>query len=101
MHFRHGNRSQGSPAPAPGARSLTATAAALAAGLGTITGLGAITGGDRQGTDRHGDPDQLRDVLTAAPVGLALLDDRLRWRHLNAAFSAVTGLRRADLLGRP
>ncbi|WP_188307459.1 PAS domain-containing protein, partial [Streptomyces sp. CBMA123] len=108
MHFRHGNRAAGTPPP--GARSLAATAAALAARLGSITG-GDGPGGDRPSTDHPGadhpggdgpdnDPDLLRDVLAAAPVGIALLDEHLRWRYLNPAFSAATGLRRADLLGR-
>ncbi|MEV7602275.1 SpoIIE family protein phosphatase [Kitasatospora sp. NPDC089797] len=88
MHFRHGNRAEDSPSP--DGRSLTATAAALAAHLG------AVTGADHPGND----PDLLRDVLATAPVAIAVLDEQLRWRHLNAAFSAVTGLRRADLLGR-
>ncbi|MEU9073725.1 SpoIIE family protein phosphatase [Kitasatospora sp. NPDC048538] len=46
-------------------------------------------------------PDLLRDLLATAPIGVALLDDELRWQYLNAAFTAVTDLRRADLLGRP
>ncbi|MFI2610397.1 SpoIIE family protein phosphatase [Kitasatospora sp. NPDC018619] len=90
MHFRHGNRAQGPRPATPDARSLAATAAALAARLG------AITGGD--GADE--DPERLREVLAAAPVGVALLDARLRWQYLNEAFTAATGLRRADLLGR-
>ncbi|MFE7527268.1 SpoIIE family protein phosphatase [Kitasatospora sp. NPDC057542] len=89
MHFRYGNRAKGPRPAAPDSRSLAATAAALAARLG------AITGGD--GDD---DPERLREVLAAAPVGVALLDERLRWQYLNAAFTAATGLRRADLLGR-
>nr|BFD95402.1 hypothetical protein KitaXyl93_67620 [Kitasatospora sp. Xyl93] len=103
MHFRHGNRAEG-PRPAkPDPRSLAAAAAALAARLGAITG--GDSGGD-SGDDRGGnsggddDPDRLREVLAAAPVGVALLDERLRWRYLNAAFTTATGLRRADLLGR-
>ncbi|MFE4972405.1 SpoIIE family protein phosphatase [Kitasatospora sp. NPDC056651] len=90
MHFRHGNRAEGPRPAAPDSRSLAATAAALAARFG------AITGGDG-GDD---DPERLREVLAAAPVGVALLDERLRWQYLNAAFTAATGLRRADLLGR-
>ncbi|MFF2045678.1 SpoIIE family protein phosphatase [Kitasatospora sp. NPDC058170] len=46
-------------------------------------------------------PDLLREVLATAPVGVALLDERLRWQYLNAAFTTATTLRRADLLGRP
>ncbi|MFH9352365.1 PP2C family protein-serine/threonine phosphatase [Kitasatospora sp. NPDC017646] len=90
MQHRHGNRAQGAPPPPPDARSLAATAAALAASLGSVTDSGRI----------HTDPDELRDVLAAAPVAVALLDEHLRWRHLNAAFTAVTGLCRADLIGR-
>ncbi|MFI9363794.1 SpoIIE family protein phosphatase [Kitasatospora sp. NPDC053057] len=90
MQYRHDDRAEGTPPSPPDARSLAATAAALAASLGSLTDSG------RSGTD----PDLLRDVLDAAPVGVALLDEHLRWRHLNAAFTAVTGLRRADLLGR-
>ncbi|MFI8461846.1 SpoIIE family protein phosphatase [Kitasatospora sp. NPDC085464] len=90
MHFRHGNRAEGSPSATPGPRSLAATAAALAARLGAITG--SDHGGD--------DPDLLRAVLGAAPVGVAVLDERLRWVYLNPAFTTATGLRRADLLGR-
>ncbi|MFJ7910502.1 SpoIIE family protein phosphatase [Kitasatospora sp. NPDC096204] len=89
MHFRHGNRAQGPQPATPDSRPLAAAAAALAARLG------AITGGD--GGD---DPERLREVLAAAPVGVALLDERLRWQYLNAAFTTATGLRRADLLGR-
>ncbi|WBP90927.1 SpoIIE family protein phosphatase [Kitasatospora cathayae] len=88
MRNRHGNRAEGTPPP--DARSPAAAAAALAASLDPITDS------DQVG----GDPDLLRDVLAAAPVGVALLDEHLRWRYLNSAFTAVTGLRRADLLGR-
>ncbi|MFH8381327.1 SpoIIE family protein phosphatase [Kitasatospora sp. NPDC018058] len=90
MHFRHGKRAEGSPSATPDARSRAATAASLAAGLGPITG----------GDHRDDDPGLLREVLAAAPVAVALLDERLRWQYLNPAFTAVTGLRRADLLGR-
>ncbi|MFD8704767.1 SpoIIE family protein phosphatase [Kitasatospora sp. NPDC059648] len=90
MHSRHGNRPEGTPPPSPDARSLAATAAALAASLGSVTGSGRF----------ETDPDLLREVLAAAPVGVALLDEHLRWRYLNPAFTAATGLRRADLLGR-
>ncbi|MFI9331327.1 SpoIIE family protein phosphatase [Kitasatospora sp. NPDC052868] len=45
--------------------------------------------------------DLLREVLATAPVGVALLDEHLRWQYLNAAFATATALRRADLLGRP
>ncbi|MFG2848777.1 SpoIIE family protein phosphatase [Kitasatospora sp. NPDC048296] len=69
---------------------MAATAAALAASLG------ASTDSDHQDDD----PDLLRDVLATAPVGIALLDERLRWQYLNPAFTTVTGLCRADLLGR-
>ncbi|MEU8925670.1 SpoIIE family protein phosphatase [Kitasatospora sp. NPDC048545] len=91
MHFRHRNRAEGSPPAPPDTRSLAATAAALAARLGSITG------------SDHGDDDPglLRAVLADAPVGIAVLDEHLRWHHLNAAFTTTTGLRRADLLGRP
>ncbi|MFJ9697284.1 SpoIIE family protein phosphatase [Kitasatospora sp. NPDC101183] len=85
MQFRHRRRRSASPGP----RSLAETAAALAASLGSAT----------EG-DRNGNPDFLLDLLADAPVGLALLDDRLRWQYLNPAFTAATGLRRADLLGR-
>ncbi|MFE5586561.1 SpoIIE family protein phosphatase [Kitasatospora sp. NPDC056531] len=90
MHFRHGNRAEGHRPATPDAPSLAATAAALAASLGA-------------GTDsdhREDDPDLLREVVAAAPVGIALLDERLRWQYLNPAFTSVTGLCRADLLGR-
>lgn len=99
MHFRHGNRAESPRPAAPDTRSL---AAALAARIGAITGS---DGGD--GDDDHGgddlsgdDPERLREVLAAAPVGVALLDEHLRWQYLNAAFTTATGLRRADLLGR-
>ncbi|MET8626865.1 GAF domain-containing SpoIIE family protein phosphatase [Kitasatospora sp. NPDC004669] len=90
MHSRHGKRAEGSPPAAPDTRSLAATTASLAASLGPVTG----------GDHRDDDPDLLREVLAAAPVAVALLDERLRWQYLNPAFTAVTGLRRADLLGR-
>lgn len=93
MHFRHGNRAEGPRSATPDSRSLAATAAALAARLGVIAG------GDGGG-DGGDDPERLREVLAAAPVGVALLDERLRWQYLNAAFTTATGLRRADLLGR-
>ncbi|MFF2076584.1 SpoIIE family protein phosphatase [Kitasatospora sp. NPDC058162] len=108
MHFRHGNRTEGTPPP--DARSAAATAAAIAARLGSVTGSdrpgtqGPATenpGVEDPGTENPDhDPDLLREVLATAPVGVALLDDRLRWQYLNPAFTAVTGLRRADLLGR-
>ncbi|MER7755072.1 SpoIIE family protein phosphatase [Kitasatospora sp. NPDC097643] len=91
MQFRHGHRAEDAPPATPDSRSLAAAAAALAASGGTVTE------GDNPGALR----DALGAVLATAPVGLALLDERLRWRYLNAAFAAVTGLRRADLLGRP
>ncbi|GHF66921.1 hypothetical protein GCM10018790_51030 [Kitasatospora xanthocidica] len=129
MHFRHGNRAEGSPPATPGSRSLAATAAALAARLGAITGgdHGGDHGGERRGersSERNGgrtgdrgdsagghdsglgddlggdDPALLRAVLAAAPVGVAVLDEGLRWQYLNPAFTTATGLRRADLLGR-
>ncbi|MEU1283930.1 SpoIIE family protein phosphatase [Kitasatospora sp. NPDC005856] len=81
----------------PDARSLAATAAALAARLGAITEGDSSDSGDDRGGD---DPERLREVLAAAPVGVALLDEHLRWQYLNAAFTTATGLRRADLLGR-
>ncbi|MER7667252.1 SpoIIE family protein phosphatase [Kitasatospora sp. NPDC096128] len=118
MHFRHGNRTEGTPPP--DSRSLAATAAAIAARLGSITGSDRPgtkgTGSENPGAEDPGaenpgsenpgtenpdnDPDLLREVLATAPVGIALLDDRLRWQYLNPAFTTVTGLRRADLLGR-
>ncbi|MFJ8478107.1 SpoIIE family protein phosphatase [Kitasatospora sp. NPDC094011] len=108
MHFRHGNRA--ADGPPPDARSLAATAAALAARLGAPTGSDRPgsdrpeddrPGEDRPGSDRpDSDPDLLRDLLAAVPVGVALLDEHLRWSYLNPAFATVTGLRRADLLGR-
>ncbi|MFI6154997.1 SpoIIE family protein phosphatase [Kitasatospora sp. NPDC051170] len=85
MQFRHRKRR----GAASGPRSLAETAAALAATLGSTA----------EG-DRSSGPDLLLDVLADAPVGLALLDERLRWQYLNPAFTAATGLRRADLLGR-
>ncbi|MFD4655964.1 SpoIIE family protein phosphatase [Kitasatospora sp. NPDC058444] len=97
MHFRHGNRAEGPRPATPDTRSLAATAAALAARLGAITDSDSgDSGGDRGGDD----PERLREVLAAAPVGVALLDEHLRWHYLNAAFTTATGLRRADLLGR-
>ncbi|WP_195911417.1 SpoIIE family protein phosphatase [Streptomyces kaniharaensis] len=86
MQFRHGNRAEDTPPATTEARSMAA-AAALAASHGAMT--------------ESDSPYLLRDVLTAAPVGVALLDDRLRWQYANDAFTEVTGLRRADLLGRP
>ncbi|MBV6699123.1 SpoIIE family protein phosphatase [Kitasatospora aureofaciens] len=88
MQFRHGNRAEDAPRPTT---ETTATRSPAAAEL--AAGRGAITGSDG--------PDLLRDVLDTAPVAVALLDDRLRWQYANAAFTAVTGLHRADLLGRP
>ncbi|MEU9044318.1 MULTISPECIES: SpoIIE family protein phosphatase [unclassified Kitasatospora] len=102
MHFRRDNQAEGSPPATPGTRSLAATAAALAARIGAITG-GDHGGapGSSHGNDPGGDdPDLLRAVLDAAPVGVAVLDERLRWQYLNPAFTTATGLRRADLLGR-
>ncbi|MGV9271232.1 SpoIIE family protein phosphatase [Kitasatospora sp. NPDC003701] len=87
MRFRHGEAGEGATPAGPDARSRATAAAAPAAGTG------AVTEGDG--------PDLLREVLAVAPVGVALLDERLRWKYLNAAFTTVTGLRRADLLGRP
>ncbi|MFJ7244748.1 SpoIIE family protein phosphatase [Kitasatospora sp. NPDC098652] len=123
MHFRHGPRAEGTPPP--DARSLTATAAALAARLASITGSDRLGRPGRDienpgsqnpdsqspGNQNPGmeyptdeppgsDPDLLRELLATAPVGIALLDDQLRWHYLNPAFTTVTGLRRADLLGR-
>ncbi|SOB78977.1 SpoIIE family protein phosphatase [Streptomyces sp. 1331.2] len=103
MHFRHGNRAEGSPPGTPVTRSLAATAASLAARLGAITGSDDSNrrDGGNGGTDGDDDdPDLLRAALAAAPVGVAVLDARLRWQYLNPAFLTATGLRRADLLGR-
>ncbi|WP_344340591.1 PAS domain-containing protein, partial [Kitasatospora putterlickiae] len=87
MRFGHdGGGEGGTPAGADGA-ALTAAAAALAArGFGT--------------TDSNAS-EALGGVLGVLPAGVALLDAELRWVYLNAAFTTVTGLRRADLLGRP
>ncbi|MDH6706602.1 serine phosphatase RsbU (regulator of sigma subunit) [Kitasatospora sp. MAA19] len=94
MQFRHGNRAEDAPPATPAPRPLAA-AAAHAASLGSLPE-------DKSDTDRDGNsPDLLRDLLATAPVGVALLDDQLRWQYLNTAFAAATGLRRADLLGRP
>ncbi|WTT39721.1 GAF domain-containing protein [Kitasatospora sp. NBC_00085] len=87
MRFRHGNGGEGAAPAGPDSRSRAAAAATLAASGESVT---------------VGDgPDLLREVLAVAPVGVALLDERLRWLCLNAAFTTATGLRRADLLGRP
>ncbi|MFE2727620.1 SpoIIE family protein phosphatase [Kitasatospora sp. NPDC059327] len=87
MRFRHGETGEGATPASPGTRSRATAAEAPAAHAAA-------------GTKSDG-PDLLRDALAVAPVGVALLDDRLRWTYLNAAFATVTGLRRADLLGRP
>ncbi|AUY47863.1 SpoIIE family protein phosphatase [Streptomyces sp. CB01881] len=87
MRSRFGNGGEGATPAGQDDRSLAAAAAAL-----TASG-GSVTVGDS--------PDLLRKVLALAPVGVALLDERLRWQYLNAAFTTATGLRRADLLGRP
>ncbi|MFE4355212.1 SpoIIE family protein phosphatase [Kitasatospora sp. NPDC056800] len=100
MHFRHGNRAEGPRPASPDSRSLAATAAALAARLGAFTSGDSAGGGSAGGEGPGDDPERLREVLAAAPVGVALLDERLRWQYLNAAFTTATGLRRADLLGR-
>ncbi|MFF1908041.1 SpoIIE family protein phosphatase [Kitasatospora sp. NPDC058218] len=85
MRFRHGEAGEGATPADPDARSRATAAAALTASTGAVT--------DSDGTDL------LREILAVAPVGVALLDDRLRWQYLNPAFTTVTGLRRADLLG--
>ncbi|MFE2407626.1 SpoIIE family protein phosphatase [Kitasatospora sp. NPDC059408] len=96
MQFRHGHRTE-DPAPGdqgpsvtPERRSATAAAATTA---GHAARSGPVTGSD--GPDLH------RDVLAAAPVAVALLDADLRWEYANPAFTAVTGLHPADLLGHP
>lgn len=76
-----------------------ATAAALAASLVAVTD--SSEGGARRKAPGDADPELLADVLAGAPAGVALLDERLRWQYLNPAFTAATGLHRADLLGRP
>ncbi|MFF7457203.1 SpoIIE family protein phosphatase [Kitasatospora sp. NPDC008115] len=87
MRFRQGGGGQGgTPAGADGT-ALAAAAAALSARADVTT---------------DGDiPDLPGELLGALPAGVALLDAELRWVYLNPAFTTVTGLRRADLLGRP
>ncbi|MFF8770686.1 SpoIIE family protein phosphatase [Kitasatospora sp. NPDC015120] len=87
MRFRYDDAGEGGGTAGADRTVLAAAAAALAAG-------GAGT------TDSDG-PDLLGELIDVLPAGVALLDADLRWRHLNPAFTAVTGLRRADLLGRP
>ncbi|MFC9330735.1 SpoIIE family protein phosphatase [Kitasatospora sp. NPDC057015] len=48
-----------------------------------------------------GSGELLRQVLGQLPVGVGLLDPDLRWQYVNAAFAQVTGLRPAELVGRP
>jgi len=40
-------------------------------------------------------------LIEAAPVGLGLIDSKMEWAYLNDAFLGMTGLERAQLLGRP
>ncbi|MEV0190226.1 SpoIIE family protein phosphatase [Kitasatospora purpeofusca] len=87
MRFRHDDGGDdGTPTDA----DTTALAAAAAA----------LSGGG-PGTTDSDSPDLLRELLDTLPVGVALLDTDLRWLYLNTAFATVTGLRRAELLGRP
>ncbi|MFJ8431040.1 SpoIIE family protein phosphatase [Kitasatospora sp. NPDC094019] len=87
MRFRHGDGGEGGTPTDADTTALTAAAAALA-------------GSDPDAT--HSDrPDVLRELLDALPAGVALLDPDLRWRYLNPAFTAVTGLLRTELLDRP
>ncbi|MGA5820251.1 PP2C family protein-serine/threonine phosphatase [Kitasatospora sp. NPDC094028] len=99
MQFRHRRRAEGARPTAPGSRSLVATAAALAASLVAVTD--SSEGGARRKPRGDADPELLADALADAPAGLAVLDGRLHWQYLNPAFTAATGLRPADLLGRP
>ncbi|MEV4557820.1 SpoIIE family protein phosphatase [Kitasatospora sp. NPDC049285] len=47
-------------------------------------------------------PDALAGALLGQlPVGVAVLDESLRWRYLNPTFAQVTGVSPADVLGRP
>ncbi|WP_395292628.1 SpoIIE family protein phosphatase [Kitasatospora hibisci] len=85
MRFRHGNGGERATAAGPMSRARAAAAA--------LVGGGGAPAGDR--------PDLFRDVLATAPVGMALVDEQLRWQYLNAAFTTATGLRPADLLGHP
>ncbi|MED7955170.1 SpoIIE family protein phosphatase [Streptomyces sp. BE303] len=87
MRFRNGGGGEGAT---PAGADATAFAAAAAAFAGSG---GDLTEGDM--------PDLLRDLLAVLPAGVAILDEHLRWQYLNAAFATATGLRRADLLGRP
>ncbi|MGW6914875.1 SpoIIE family protein phosphatase [Kitasatospora sp. NPDC054939] len=74
---------------------------------------GAATGGPRPGpsaaaratgarhTAESDDADLLRQLAASAPAGLALLDGRLHWRFANPEFIRTTGVRAAELIGRP
>lgn len=41
------------------------------------------------------------NLIDDAPVGLGLIDSKMQWAYLNDAFLGMTGLERAQLLGRP
>lgn len=87
MRFRHDDGGDGGTPTNADTTALTAAAAALS--------------GSDPDTTHSNNPDLLRELLDALPAGVALLDAELRWWYLNTAFATVTGLRRADLLGRP
>ncbi|MEV6977641.1 SpoIIE family protein phosphatase [Kitasatospora sp. NPDC093806] len=86
MRSRYGDGGDGGTPASADDTALTAAAAALA--------------GSDPGATESDSPDLLRELLGVLPAGVALLDEELRWQYLNAAFTTVTGLRRADLLGR-
>ncbi|MFB6889049.1 SpoIIE family protein phosphatase [Kitasatospora sp. NPDC056327] len=87
MRSRHDGAGDGGTPASADDTALTAAAAALA--------------GSTAGTTDGDAPDPLRELLDVLPTGVALLDAELRWLYLNTAFAEVTGVRRADLLGRP
>ncbi|MER6361704.1 SpoIIE family protein phosphatase [Kitasatospora sp. NPDC001527] len=87
MRFRYGRGGKGGTPAGADEKALAEAAAALA--------------GSTAATTDSDHPDLPGELLAALPTAVGLLDAELRWLHLNAAFTTVTGLRRADLLGRP
>ncbi|MFF2660724.1 SpoIIE family protein phosphatase [Kitasatospora sp. NPDC058032] len=88
MRFRHGGGGGEGGTPA-------------GADTGALTAAAAALRGRAYGATEGDGPDLLGELIGVLPAGVALLDAELRWLYLNPAFSTVTGLRRADLQGRP